>query len=449
MNPAQIATTSWRMRAFLLACACALGPTACDWQAPAAAATDADAPSPQPPFTDYRHESPGASRKITPADLPAPFATRASRNGARVVPRPADAWPKAPAGFKVEQYAANLIGPRAIRTAPNGDEFVALSLIGKIEVFRGTTADGKPAQTATFATGLSKPFGIAFYPPGPSPQWIYIGDTDAVVRIPYQNGDLQARAKPEHVADLPGGGHWTRDIQFSPDGKTLYVAVGSNSNVDDPDTTPAEKRRADILAFNPDGSGMRVFASGIRNPVGLAIQPQTGALWCSVNERDELGDNLVPDYITHVQDGGFYGWPWWYIGAHQDPRHAGKHRELKDKVIVPDVLLQPHNASLGLTFYDGVQFPADYRGDIFAGEHGSWNRSTRAGYEVIRVPLHQSGKASGEYEDFVTGFVLDNGDVWGRPVGVAVGADGALLVSDDASGSIWRVSYGGAAGASP
>jgi glucose/arabinose dehydrogenase len=301
-------------------------------------------------------------------------------------------------------------------------------------------------QTAN-PSDLSKPFGIAFYPPGPSPQWIYIGETDAVVRIAYQSGDLQARAKPEHIADLPGGGHWTRDIQFSPDGKTLYVAVGSNSNVDDPDTTPVEKHRADILAFNPDGSGMRVFASGIRNPAGLAVQPQTGALWCSVNERDELGDNLVPDYITHVQDGGFYGWPWWYIGAHQDPRHAGKHRDLKDKVIVPDVLLQPHNASLGLTFYDGAQFPAEYRGDIFAGEHGSWNKSTRAGYEVIRVPLHQTGKAGGEYEDFLTGFVLDNGDVWGRPVGVAVARDGALLVTDDTSGSIWRVSYTGDASA--
>ena len=166
-----------------------------------------------------------------------------------------------------------------------------------------------------------------------------------------------------------------------------------------------------------------------------------------MNERDGLGDNLVPDYITHVQEGGFYGWPWWYIGAHQDPRHAGKHRDLKDKAIVPDVLLQPHNASLGLTFYDGAQFPAEYRGDIFAGEHGSWNKSTRAGYEVIRVPLHQTGKAGGEYEDFLTGFVLDNGDVWGRPVGVAVARDGALLVTDDTSGSIWRVSYTGDASA--
>ena len=287
-------------------------------------------------------------------------------------------------------------------------------------------------------------------PPGADPKWIYVANTNAVVRFAYANGDLEARGAPEHIADLPSGsGHSTRDIQFSPDGKTMYVSVGSASNVDDPDTNVTEKRRADILAFDPEGGGQRVFASGIRNPVGLAIQPKTETLWCSVNERDGLGDNLVPDYITHVQDGGFYGWPWWYIGAHQDPRHAGKRRDLIGKVIVPDVLLQPHNASLQLTFYDGGQFPADYRGDIFAAEHGSWNRSTRAGYEVIRVPLHQSGHASGEYEDFLTGFVLDSGEVWGRPVGVTVAADGSLLVSDDASNSIWRVSYVGEANASP
>jgi glucose/arabinose dehydrogenase len=223
----------------------------------------------------------------------------------------------------------------------------------------------------------------------------------------------------------------------------MFVSVGSASNIDDPDTTRRERDRADILEFHPDGSGMRVYAYGIRNAVGLAMNPITGQLWCSVNERDGLGDNLVPDYITHVQDGGFYGWPWWYMGGHQDPHHPGRHPELRDKVIAPDVPLQPHNASLEMTFYEGRQFPAEYQSDIFASEHGSWNRSVRAGYEVIRVPLHQTGHASGEYEDFVTGFVVDNDHAWGRPVGVTVASDGSLLVSDDGSNSIWRVSYVG------
>ena len=400
-------------------------------------------PPPTPPFTDYRYERPGTMRHITVQDLPAPFATKSAGNGPQLAPRPADAWPLAPAGFKVEQYASGLNGPRLILTAPNGDFFVAESDAGDIKVFRGISGAGKPQQVEVFASGLSQPYGIAFYPPGPNPQWVYIGDTDAVVRFPYQNGDMKASAAPQHIADLPGGGgHWTRDLVFSLDGKKMLVGVGSHSNIDDPDTHPAEKDRADILEFNPDGSDMRIYAYGIRNPGGgLAIDPDTGELWCSVNERDALGDNLVPDYITHVQDGGFYGWPWWYMGDHQDPRHEGKHPELKDKVIVPDVLLQPHSASLELTFYEGKQFPEEYRGDIFAGEHGSWNKGVRAGYEVIRVPLHQTGHASGEYEDFLTGFVIDNGHVWGRPVGVAVAPDGSLMVTDDGSNSIWRVSY--------
>jgi len=347
-------------------------------------------------------------------------------------------------GFKVELYATGLDNPRLIRTAPNGDVFVAETRAGKIRIFRGITADGKPKQTETFATGLKEPFGINFYPPGPDPQWIYIGNTESVVRFPYRNGDLKAAGPAQHIADLPGPeGHSTRDIQFSPDGKKMFVSVGSASNIDDPDTTPEEKNRADVLEFNPDGSAMHVYAYGIRNCVGLAVNPKTGELWCSVNERDALGDNLVPDYITHVQEGGFYGWPWWYMGGHQDPRHEGKHPELKAKVITPDVILNPHNASLELTFYDGKQFPAEYQGDIFASEHGSWNRSVRVGYELIRVPLHQSGHASGEYEDFMTGFVVDNGHVWGRPVGVTVAPDGSLMVTDDGSKSIWRVSYVG------
>jgi glucose/arabinose dehydrogenase len=402
-------------------------------------------PSPNPPFTDFRYEKPGVTRKITVADLPQPFATQSANNGAELVARPENAWPIAPPGFKVELYASGLENPRWLRTAPNGDIYLAESDQGRIRVFRGITSDGKAEQTAVFASGLKQPYGIAFYPPGPNPEWVYIGDTDEVIRFPYHNGDLKASGPSQHIADLPaGGGHWTRAVAFSLDGRRMFVAVGSASNVDDTDTHPREKDRADILVCDPANCTLSVYAYGIRNAGGgIGINPKTGELWCSVNERDALGDNLVPDYITHVQEGGFYGWPWWYIGAHQDPRHEGKHPDLKDKVIVPDVLLQPHNASLEFTFYEGKQFPAEYSGELFASEHGSWNKSVRVGYEVIRVPLHGAGHATGEYQDFLTGFVLPDGKVWGRPVGITVVPDGSLLVSDDGSNSIWRVSYVG------
>jgi glucose/arabinose dehydrogenase len=401
--------------------------------------------SPSAPFTDFRYEKPGTTRKITVKDLPQPYATTSSDNGAELVARPANAWPVAPAGFKVELFAAGLEEPRWLRTAPNGDIFLAESEPGRIRVFRGMTSDGKPEQMQVFASGLKQPYGIAFYPPGPDPQWIYVGNTNEVIRFPYHNGDLKASGERQHIADLPGGGgHWTRALDFSADGKKMFVAVGSASNDDDADTHPREKDRADILTCDPAKCELKVYAYGIRNAGGgIAVNPQTGELWCSVNERDALGDNLVPDYITHVEEGGFYGWPWWYMGAHQDPRQQGKHPELKDKVIVPDVLLQPHNASLEFTFYQGKQFPAEYSGELFASEHGSWNKAVRVGYEVIRVPLHQTGHATGEYEDFLTGFVLPDGHVWGRPVGITVAPDGSLLVSDDGSNSIWRVSYTG------
>jgi glucose/arabinose dehydrogenase len=220
----------------------------------------------------------------------------------------------------------------------------------------------------------------------------------------------------------------------------MFISVGSRSNVDDTDNNPTERHRADILVADPDGSRLRIFAWGIRNAVGIDVNPQTGELWASVNERDGLGDNLPPDYITHVQDGGFYGWPWYYIGGNQDPRHKGKHPELKNKVIIPDVLIQPHNASLQMTFCRSAQFPAEYQGNIFAAQHGSWNRAVRTGYEVIRVPL-KNGKATGEYIDFLTGFTTADGKVWGRPVGVAFGKDGSLFVTDDSSNAIWHVSY--------
>jgi glucose/arabinose dehydrogenase len=410
--------------------------------APASTTSKIKAPPPPAPFTDFRYEKPGATHKITVQDLPRPNATRSADNGPEEVARPENVWPVAPAGFKVELYASGFNGARWLRTAPNGDIFMAESDAGRIRVFRGMTSDGKPEQMQIFASGLNRPYGIAFYPPGPDPQWIYIGNTNEVVRFPYHNGDLKATGAEQHIADLPTGGHWTRAVEFSSDGRKMFVAVGSESNDDDTDGNPAEKGRADILTCDPENCQLSVYAYGIRNAGGgIAVNPQTGELWCSVNERDAMGDNLAPDYITHVQEGGFYGWPWWYIGGHQDPRQKGKHPELKDKVIVPDVLLQPHDASLQLTFYQGNQFPGEYKGDIFASQHGSWNRAVRAGYEVIRVPLHQTGHASGEYQDFLTGFVLPDGNVWGRPVGITVAPDGSVLVSDDGSNSIWRVSY--------
>jgi len=399
-------------------------------------------------FTNYTQEKPGVRRHLTTADLPAPYATKGVDNGAPMVARPEGVIPQAPEGFKVSLYTSGLDQPRLIRTAPNGDLFVAISYSNKIMVFRGVGTDGKPKQVETFADGLSQPFGIAFYPAGPNPKWVYIGNTDSVVRFPYKNGDMKASGTAEKLADLPGGGklrgggHWTRDIAFSKDGKRMFVSVGSHSNVDDPDTHPEEFHRANVLEFTPEGKFVKIYASGIRNCVGEAINPTTGQLWCSTNERDMLGDNLVPDYITHIEDGGFYGWPWWYMGPNQDPRLAGKHPELKSKVITPDVLLQPHFASLEMTFYEGSQLPAEYKGDAFAAEHGSWNKSSRAGYEVIRVPM-RDGKATGEYEDFLTGFTTADGHVWGRPVGVTVAKDGSLFVTDDGSGSIWHVTYTG------
>ena len=402
------------------------------------------------PFTDFRTEKPGNVHRISAADLPQPYATASSDNGPHMASRPSNAWPQAPDGFKVELYAGDLKNPRLIRTAPNGDLFVADSGPGRILVFRGITGSGKPEATETFATGLTRPFGIAFYPPGPDPKFVYVGNTNSVVRFAYQNGDLKARSGSETVIEhLPsglervgGGGHWTRDVAFSADGKKMYVAVGSRGNIANTDEDKSEYHRANILEANPDGSDLRVYASGIRNPVGIAVDPATGVLWASVNERDDIGDNLPPDYITRVQEGGFYGWPWYYIGGNEDPRLKGKHPELKDKTIVPDVLLEPHDASLELTFYEAGQFPEKYRGSIFAAEHGSWNRSVRTGYEVVFVPT-KDGKASGEYEDFLTGFVTPDGKVWGRPVGVAVAKDGSLMVTDDGSNSIWRISYAG------
>ncbi len=405
------------------------------------------APADRVIFAGFKAQHPGLIHHITVNDLPAPYATKSVDNGADMVPRPRGAMPVAPQGFKVSLYADGFDNPRLIRTAPNGDVFLAESSSGEIKVLRGLGSDGRAQQVSVFATGLAKPFGIAFYPQS-DPKWVYVGNTDSVVRFPYSAGDLKARGPAEHIADLPGGGHlrggghWTRDIAFSNDGKTMFVSVGSHSNVDEDNDAKTEYHRADVLAFTPDGRNERVYASGIRNCVGITVQRDSGDVWCSVNERDDLGDNLVPDYITHVQENGFYGWPWYYMGGHQDPRHKGAHPELQSKVITPDILLQPHNASLEMLFYDGKQFPQQYQGAIFAAEHGSWNREARSGYEVVMAPMNGK-KATGEYQDFLTGFVTPEGKVWGRPVGVAVMKDGSLLVSDDGSNIVWRVTYEG------
>ena len=418
----------------------------------AALAAAAPAAQQNTPFHDYRSEKPGAVHRIIVADLPKPFETPAAQNPPKLAARPQGAMPQVMPGYTVTQYAGGFDQPRQIRTAPNGDLFVVESRPGRVKVLRGTTGDGRAETIEIFAADLNRPFGVAFHPPGPKPTHVYVANTDSIVRFPYRAGDLKARGAPEVIVpalpsggQLPGGGHWTRDVVFSRDGRKMFVGVGSLTNVDDPHENPAERDRAAILEFNADGTGRRVYASGIRNPAGLATHPRTGQLWASVNERDGLGDNLVPDYITRVDDGAFFGWPWFYMGGHADPRLRARAPELQSKVRTPDVLIQPHSASLGLTFYTATQFPAEHRNSLFAAQHGSWNRSTRTGYKVIRVPL-KGDAASGEYQDFVTGFVTDDGQVWGRPVGVAVAADGSLFVSDDGTNSVWRVSYAKTAG---
>jgi len=397
---------------------------------------------------DWTSDAPGMRRRITVQDLPPLSSNRWSINLARVIDRPADVQPKVPPGFKINLYASGFRDPRFLLTAPNGDTFVVESRANQIRVLRDAKKSGRPDTNEIFTEHkLNKPFGIAFYPPGDEPQFLYVANTDGVIRFPYHNGDLKARSPGQQLAAhlspgglLHGGGHWTRDIVFSPDGKKMYVSIGSRSNVSD---KVSEENRARIFEFNPDGTGQKVYAWGIRNAVGIAFRPGTNELWMSTNERDDIGEDLPPDYISSVSPGGFYGWPWFYIGNHPDPRHKGKHPELADKVIVPDVLVQAHSASLNLSFYTGDQFPSKYNGDIFAAFHGSWNRMKRTGYKVVRVPFdHSTGKARGEYEDFVTGFVTSDGKVWGRPVGITVAKDGSLLISEDGNGTIWRVSYG-------
>jgi glucose/arabinose dehydrogenase len=411
-------------------------------------------------FGDWRGDAPGIRRLIRPEDLPVPGASRSAASGAGITGRPRDARPEVPEGFGVTLFASGLAGPRTIRVAPNGDVFVAESESGRIRVLRAVNGESVPSSSTVFADRLRGPYGIAFYPPGPDPRYVYVAETGSVVRYPYESGDLEARGPAETMVDLPTGGHWTRDIAFSPDGSRLFVAVGSASNVarnlgpmSESELAGFQARfglgaawgsdmfRAAVLVFDPEGNDGRIFATGIRNCSGLTVQPETGDLWCATNERDGLGDNLPPDFASRVGDGKFYGWPWYYAGDNQDPRHPGARPDLAGQVTLPDVLIQPHSAPLGIVFYDDDAFPDDYHGDGFVALHGSWNRSSRTGYKVVRIPI-EDGKPTGEYEDFMTGFVLDSGAFWGRPVGVAVAGDGALLVSEDGNGTIWRVAPG-------
>jgi glucose/arabinose dehydrogenase len=375
--------------------------------------------------------------RIQVKDLPAPFATESASKRVQVIPRPQSAALQVPKGFTVTPFAQGLSRPRWLMVAPNGDVFLSESYDNRVRLLRDANQDGIAELNTVFAEGLNQPLGMAISPDQTS---FYIANTDAVVRYPYQMGQTQLQGKPTVITRLTGGGynqHWTRNLIFSPDGKKLYVSVGSASNVD-----PEDPPRATIQVMNPDGSDRRTFASGLRNPVGLAFNPITQLLYTTVNERDGLGDDLVPDYLTSVQPNGFYGWPYSYLGSNPEPRVPRK-PDLERRAIVPEVLFQAHSAALGLVFYDRQQFPSTYRNSAFVAFRGSWNRAEGTGYKVVRVPFNAQGKAEGSYEDFVTGWVVDakKPTVWGRPVGLAIAQDGSLLITDEPGGTIWRVAY--------
>jgi glucose/arabinose dehydrogenase len=396
--------------------------------APQSAAPQPDAES-SPPSLQHHN--------ITLADLPPPDVQKGPVNFSRIVPRPAGANLALPPGFEISSFAeGDLKRPRWLALAPNGDIFVAESEGNRISVLRDKNNDGKVDERFVFASNLSRPFGMAFWR-----DYLYVGNTDAVVRYKYKPGQTAAEGEPEKIASLPMNGyreHWTRNLIFNADGSKLYVTVGSKSNVD----AGEEPLRAAISEYNPDGTGHRIYASGTRNPIGLAFNPATKQLWASVQERDLIGNDLVPDYVTSVKDGAFYGWPYAYIGTHEDPRRKEERPDLVKKTIVPDVLLQAHSAVLGLVFYDGKMFPQEYSGDAFAALHGSWNRAKRTGYKIVRIRF-KNGKPIGGYDDFITGWMLgeDRPEVWGRPVGLLVLKDGSMLITDDGSDMIWRVTY--------
>jgi glucose/arabinose dehydrogenase/cytochrome c2 len=415
---------------------------------------------------DWKKDSPGRAHQVDLAALPAPFATPSARNNPKLVPRPAYAQLLVPKGFKVGMFAKDLDGPRRILVAPSGDVFVTEMRGGRVSVLH-PAKDGRSSATVdVFAAGLDRPFGIAFYPNADNPTWLYVAETNRIIRFAFKKGDVESRSAAEVVVPelASAGGHATRDIVFSPDGRRMYISVGSQSNVAESMSkkTPAqakeweathglgatwdlEENRADVLVFDVDSKRPgKVFASGIRNCVSLTLQPVTNSLWCTTNERDLLGDDLVPDYSTRVAEGSFFGWPWYYMGSHEDPRLKGDRPDLAGKVSVPDVPYQAHSAALGLVFYSATSgkaaFPAEYVGDGFAMLHGSWNRGFRTGHKVVRLRM-KNGVPTGEYDDFMTGFIIDDGNAWGRPVSGAVLNDGSLLVSDDGANVIYRVAY--------
>lgn len=380
--------------------------------------------------------APGTRIEIAPQDMPAPYATPRASNPPRTVGRPMGVRPQVPEGFSISLFAAGLENARALAVAPNGDVFIAEPKAGRVTVLRDADDSGIAERKTTFVRGLLGPHGLAIRPGA-----LYVGDLHGVWRIDYQPGDLKARGEPERITP-PGafgvpGGHWTRNIAFAPDGSAFFVAIGSAGNIaEDPEP------RATVQIFDADGGGQRTYASGLRNPVGIAFHPHTHDLYVVVNERDGLGDELVPDYLTRIEDGDFFGWPYAYIGGNPQPGYAEKRPDLVEKSQVPDLLFRSHSAPLGLTFYDADAFPEAYRGDAFVALHGSWNAEEPRGYMVARVPF-ENGRPVGHYEAFVTGFWIageDRAEVWGRPAGVAVAADGSLLVADDVGNTIWRVS---------
>jgi glucose/arabinose dehydrogenase len=380
-------------------------------------------------------------------NLPKPYATKSVDRHSRVIGWPADKAPVAPPGFTVAKFAEKLHNPRWLYVGPNGDIFVSeaskgLGSANDILLFRDNNNDGLPELKTVFLTGLNRPFGMLILD-----NRFYVANTDGILVFPYREGQTRLTGKGKKILTLPAGGynsHWTRNLIARKDGQRIFVTVGSASNVGEYGMKN-ERRRACILEIKPDGSGERIYASGLRNPQGMDFAPGTNTLWTAVNERDELGDDLVPDFLTSVRENGFYGWPYSYWGQHPDPRLKDRQRpDLVKKAIVPDVNMGPHTASLGLAFDEKLAWPGSYKGAAFIGQHGSWNRAELSGYQVVFVPF-KNGKPAGEMRPFLTGFIADkkNRKVYGRPVGVAFDRTGALLVADDAGGAIWRVSVPG------